>query len=50
MIITTGFSGDLVTAAELAKQPNIRKVVEKPLSPETLNRLIAELLQPAGPA
>ena len=34
----------------VAEQPNIRKVVEKPLSPETLKRLIAELLQPGGPA
>ena len=50
VVIATGFSGDLITATQLAELPNIRKVVEKPLSPEAITRLIAELLPPGGPA
>jgi signal transduction histidine kinase/CheY-like chemotaxis protein len=50
VVIATGFSGDLITPAQLAERPNIRKVVEKPLSPETVTRLIGELLQPVKPA
>ena len=50
VVIATGFSGDLITPAQLAELPNIRKVVEKPLSPEAITRLIAELLHPGGPA
>ena len=50
VVIATGFSGGLITPAQLAGLPNIRKVVEKPLSPEAITRLIAELLHPAGPA
>ena len=50
IVIATGFSGDLITPAQLAERPNIRKVVEKPLSPEAITRLIAELLQAVMPA
>ena len=50
VIIATGFSGDLITPAELSERPNIRRVVEKPLTPETINRLIAELLRSGNPA
>ena len=50
VIIATGFCGDLITQTQLAECPNIRKVVEKPLTPEAIIRLVAELLPPAGPA
>ena len=50
VVIATGYSGDLITSAQLAELPNIRKVVEKPLSPEAITRLIAELLHLGGPA
>jgi len=44
VIIATGFGGDLITPAQLAEHPNIRKVVEKPLNPHDIIRLIAEML------
>ena len=50
LVIATGFGGDLITKEQLAGHPNIRKVVEKPLNPERVTRLVAELLHPAGPA
>jgi len=46
---TTGFGGDLITPAQLAELPNIRRVVDKPLSSESIMRLIAELLRPGTP-
>jgi CheY-like chemotaxis protein len=47
MIIATGFAGSLITAKLLAEHPNIRHTVEKPFSPESMLRLIAEVLKPA---
>jgi CheY-like chemotaxis protein len=49
LVITTGFGGDLITPAQLAELPNIRRVVDKPLSSESIMRLIAELLRPGTP-
>jgi signal transduction histidine kinase len=50
LVIATGFGSNLITEAQLAGCPNIRRVVEKPLNPEEITRLIAELLHPGGPA
>jgi signal transduction histidine kinase len=49
VVIATGFCGDLITREDLAQHPNIRKVVEKPLNPEEITSLVAELLQPIKP-
>ena len=46
LIIATGFGGDLITQAQLAEHPNIRRVVEKPLKAEIIIRLVAEILKP----
>jgi len=45
LILATGFGGGLISRAQLAEYPNIRKVVEKPLRPEFITRLVAEILQ-----
>jgi CheY-like chemotaxis protein len=50
LVIATGFGSNLITEAQLAGCPNIRRVVEKPLNPEEITRLIAELLHPGRPA
>ena len=50
MIIATGFAGSLITAEQLAERPNIRHTLEKPFSPESILRLIAELLKPKATA
>jgi signal transduction histidine kinase/CheY-like chemotaxis protein len=50
VIIATGFSGGLITSAELAEHPNLRKVVEKPLQNEAIIRVISELLHPVDEA
>jgi CheY-like chemotaxis protein len=50
LIIATGFGGDLITAAQLAEHPNICKVVEKPLNPEKIIRLVSEQLHHRDPA
>jgi len=49
LIIATGFGCDLITEAQLAQCPNIRRVVGKPLNPEDVIRLVAELLHPVDP-
>jgi CheY-like chemotaxis protein len=49
VVIATGFGGDLITPAQLAAQPNIRQVLEKPLNPESLIRCIAALLKAENP-
>ena len=46
ILIATGFSGDLIGPAQLAHHPNIRKVVEKPLNPDGIIRVVAEMLPP----
>ena len=46
LVIATGFGCNLITEAQLAECPNIRRVVEKPLNPEEITRLVAELLHP----
>jgi CheY-like chemotaxis protein len=43
LVIATGFAGGLITPDELAEHPNIRRTVEKPLSPDNILRLVAEL-------
>jgi signal transduction histidine kinase len=43
LVITTGFGGELVSETQMADHPNIRKVLEKPLSPDMLARLAAEV-------
>jgi CheY-like chemotaxis protein len=45
MILATGFGGDLFAGTELAQHPNIRKVVEKPFSPESIIQLVSDLLE-----
>jgi signal transduction histidine kinase/CheY-like chemotaxis protein len=50
VIIATGFNGDLITKAQLAEHPNLCKVVEKPLNPENIIRLVSEQLHPGDPA
>ncbi|HEX7569439.1 MAG TPA: response regulator, partial [Verrucomicrobiae bacterium] len=50
LIIATGFGGGLITAAQLAEHPNICKVVEKPLNPESIIRLVSEQLHHRDPA
>jgi signal transduction histidine kinase/ligand-binding sensor domain-containing protein/ActR/RegA family two-component response regulator len=44
LIIATGFAGDSITPKQRAEHPNIRRVVEKPLNPEEITRLVAEVL------
>jgi signal transduction histidine kinase/CheY-like chemotaxis protein len=48
--ITTGYSGDLIAKSEISAQPNVRKVVEKPLNPDQILQIITELLpiKPTG--
>jgi CheY-like chemotaxis protein len=46
LVIATGFGCNLITEAQLAECPNIRRVVEKPLNPEEITRVVAELLHP----
>jgi CheY-like chemotaxis protein/two-component sensor histidine kinase len=46
LVIATGFGCHLITKAQLAECPNIRRVMEKPLNPEEITRLVAELLHP----
>ncbi len=50
ILVATGYSGDLITETQLAAHPNICKIVEKPLSPESILRLVSEHLHPRGPA
>jgi signal transduction histidine kinase len=50
LIVATGFCGDLITKTQMAEHPNICKVVEKPLSPESILRLVSEQLHPRGSA
>jgi signal transduction histidine kinase len=50
VIIATGFAGSLITEEQLAAHPNVRRTVGKPFSPESILRVLAELLKPAGPA
>ena len=45
MILATGFGGDLITPAQLASHPNIRKVMEKPLETDVILRAVSELLE-----
>ena len=44
VIIATGFAGSLITAEQLAELPNIRRTVEKPVSPDNIISLISEVL------
>jgi signal transduction histidine kinase/ActR/RegA family two-component response regulator len=50
MLIATGFGGDLVTPAQLANHPNVRKVVEKPLEPDAILRAVGEMFGRNAPA
>jgi len=45
IILATGFGGDLVAGTQLAEHPNIRKIVEKPFSPESIIQLVSDLLE-----
>jgi signal transduction histidine kinase len=44
MIIATGFGGDLIMEAQLRQCPNVRKIIQKPLFPQDILRLIGVLL------
>jgi CheY-like chemotaxis protein len=46
VVVATGFGGDLISPVQLANQPNIRKVIEKPLNPDAVIQTLAEILQP----
>jgi signal transduction histidine kinase len=46
VIVATGFAGSLITPEQLAEHPNVRQTIEKPFSPESIVRLIAELVKP----
>jgi CheY-like chemotaxis protein len=44
VILATGFGGDLVAPEQFANQPNIRRVIEKPLNPDIVIGAVAEVL------
>jgi signal transduction histidine kinase len=50
IVVATGFGSDLITEEQLVACPNVRRVVEKPLNPAEITRLVAELLHPGGQA
>ena len=43
VVIATGFAGELVSEAQIADHPNIRRVLEKPLDPRVIADLAAEI-------
>jgi two-component system, cell cycle sensor histidine kinase and response regulator CckA len=45
VVVTTGFGGDLVSPGQLEDQPNIRKVVQKPVNADAILRILEEILK-----
>jgi signal transduction histidine kinase len=49
VVLATGFGGDQVSPEQLANQPNIRKVLDKPLDPHNVIQTVAEILMSKRP-
>ena len=45
VILSTGFGGGLLSQEQLALHPNIRKVLEKPVNPQTVIQVLADILR-----
>ncbi len=50
VVMATGFGGNLTSESPAVERGNIRKIVQKPFSPQFILQLVSEILQPPAPS